>query len=222
MEITPLRVPDSFLIVPRQLRDERGCFYESFSYEALAAVGHPRPLAQVNYSVSRRGVVRGIHGVLLPPGQAKVVSCPRGAVRDFVVDLRLGSPTFGRYDTTCLDAESGRSVYIAEGLGHGFVALTDDTLVSYLCSSGYVPGTQLDINPFDSSLALPWDVAGEPIVSAKDAAAPTVEEATRAGLLATYEECQELYEQFAREDRSASNGSPTAPPTIGPSAAAAP
>ncbi|KAB2390055.1 dTDP-4-dehydrorhamnose 3,5-epimerase family protein [Actinomadura montaniterrae] len=196
MEITPLKVPDSFLIEPRQLRDERGCFYESFKHEALAEVGHRFTPAQVNHSVSRRGVVRGIHGVLIPPAQAKVVGCPRGAVRDFVVDLRVGSPTFGHYDTSVLDGESGRSVFIAEGLGHGFVALTDDACVSYLCSTAYVPGTQLDINPFDPALALPWDTDGQPIVSPKDASAPTVEEALRDGLLASYEECLALYGQL--------------------------
>ncbi|WP_067793999.1 dTDP-4-dehydrorhamnose 3,5-epimerase family protein [Actinomadura formosensis] len=193
MKIDPLAVPDGFLLTPEPIRDGRGCFYESFKQEELLTHGHRFRPVQVNHSVSRRGVVRGVHGVLLPPGQAKLVGCPRGAIRDFVVDLRVGSPTFGKYDSTLLDAESGRCAYVAEGLGHAFVALTDDTCVSYLCSTAHVPGTQLDIDPFDPDLALPWDLDGEPVVSAKDAGAPTVAQAAAAGLLATYEECAALY-----------------------------
>lgn len=199
MEIRPLAVPGSYLIEPRRMDDSRGCFYEAFKYQQVAdAIGRPFDLAQVNYSVSRRGVLRGLHGVLIPPGQAKIVTCQRGVLQDIVVDIRLGSPTFGQYVTNVLDAESGRSVFVAEGLGHGFVALSDDACISYFCSTEYVPGTQLDINPLDPDLALPWDLgAGQPVVSAKDAGAPTVAEAADAGLLPTYADCLEWYAKLA-------------------------
>jgi NDP-hexose 5-epimerase len=196
MKIRPLAVPDAFLIEPDVLADSRGCFYEAFKYRQVAeAVGRRFDLAQVNYSVSSRGVLRGLHGVLIPPGQAKIVTCQRGVLQDIIVDIRLGSPTFGTYDTNVLDADSGRSVFIPEGLGHGFVALTDDAVISYFCSTEYVPGTQLDLNALDPALGLPWDLsAGEPLISPKDAAAPTLREAEARGLLPTYAECLAYYE----------------------------
>jgi NDP-hexose 3,5-(Or5-) epimerase len=198
MEIRALSVPDSYLLVPKKLADERGEFYESFRTERLSAVlGREFRVVQANYSASRRNVVRGIHGVALPPGQAKLVTCHRGAVRDIVVDLRLGSPTFGRYHVNVLDAESGTSVYVAQGLGHGFVALTDDACIGYQLDTEHRPGTQLDIDPFDPGLALPWNTDGPAIVSAKDAAAPTVAAAAEAGLLATYTQCRDHYARLA-------------------------
>jgi NDP-hexose 3,5-(Or5-) epimerase len=110
-----------------------------------------------------------------------------------VVDIRLGSATFSRHDTTRLDAESGTSVYVAEGLGHGFVALTDDACVSYLCSTPYVPGTPFEVNPFDRDLDLPWGLGGKPLMSAKDSHAPSLAEAASLGLLPTWDRCLELY-----------------------------
>jgi NDP-hexose 3,5-(Or5-) epimerase len=194
MEIRELAVPHALRLTPRKLNDERGCFYESLRTSDLDdAVGHPFTVAQVNYSVSCRNTLRGIHGVQLPPGQAKFVTCVRGAVLDVVVDIRLGSPTFGVHDTSLLDGESGTAVYVAEGLGHGFIALTDDACVSYLCSTAYVPGTPLDINPLDRDLDLPWGFTEPPLMSAKDAGAPSVAEAAQRGLLASYEDCLELY-----------------------------
>jgi NDP-hexose 3,5-(Or5-) epimerase len=194
MEIQPMAMPHAFRIVAAQLPDARGCFYESFKRDELAAaVGHPFSLAQTNYSVSRRGALRGIHGVTIPPGQAKIVTCVRGAVLDLVLDIRVGSPAFGRHDTTRLDVGSGTSVYVAEGLGHGFVALTNDACVSYLCSTPYVPGTPFELNPLDPDLNLPWGLCEDPLISAKDASAPKLADALRSGLLPTWERCQELY-----------------------------
>jgi dTDP-4-dehydrorhamnose 3,5-epimerase len=194
MEIQPMAVPHAFRILARKLPDARGCFYESFKRDELAvAVGHSFSLAQVNYSISRRGTLRGIHGVTIPPGQAKVVTCVRGTVLDLVLDIRTGSPAFGRHDTTLLEAESGSSVYVAEGLGHGFLALTDDACVGYLCSTQYVPGTPFELNPLDPDLCLPWNVRTEPLMSAKDASAPKLADAARAGLLPTWKQCLQLY-----------------------------
>jgi dTDP-4-dehydrorhamnose 3,5-epimerase len=200
MEFHPLTVPGCYLLRPRLLRDTRGSFYEAFKEPDVAeAVGRPFTPRQVNYSVSRRGVLRGIHSVLLPPGQAKIVTCHRGVVRDIVVDIRLGSPTFGVHDVNVLRAQEGASVFVPEGVGHGFVALSDDACVGYLCSTPYAPGTPLDIDPLDPELALPWGTQCDPIMSQKDAQAPTVAAAAQAGLLPTYEECLAWYERVRTE-----------------------
>jgi dTDP-4-dehydrorhamnose 3,5-epimerase len=151
--------------------------------------GHPFDLQQANLSVSAAGVVRGVHFADLPPGQAKYVTCARGAVLDVAVDLRVGSPTFGRWDTVLLDDTDRRAIYLAEGLGHAFMSLEDDSTVLYLCSSGYSPGREHGVHPLDAELAIEWptrDRAGRPIepqLSAKDLAAPTLAEAVATGLL---------------------------------------
>lgn len=199
-----MAVLDAYRLTPRLIRDERGSFHESYKYSELAdSTGHVFRPRQVNYSVSARNTLRGIHGVALPPGQAKFVSCVRGRVLDIVVDLRLGSPTFGAYDTTVLDARDGTAVYVAEGLVHGFVALADDTCISYLCSTEFVPGTQFEIAPFDPGLDLPWQtgLTGRPLLSRKDAEAPTVAQAADRGVLARYDECLAYYERLRKEER---------------------
>lgn len=189
-----MAVPDAFRITPHKFTDSRGNFYESFRHGELAEeIGRPIPITQVNYSVSRKNTLRGLHGTLLASGQAKIVCCVRGAVLDIVVDLRTGSPTYGVYEANRLDAESGDTVFVAEGLVHGFLALTDDTCVSYLCSTEFVPGTQLDIDPFDPELNLPWDLPDAPLMSAKDAGAMSVAQARETGLLPDYEACLAYY-----------------------------
>lgn len=209
MEIHPLAVPDAYRLTPDKITDERGCFYEVLRHEALLdEVGHSFTPRQVNFSVSRRGTLRGIHSVVIPPGQAKFVSCVRGAVLDIVVDIRLGSPTFGVYDTNLLDGDDAVSVYVAEGLGHGFLALTDDACVEYLCSTTFVPGTQFEIDALDAEMALPWldhpmstTVITRPLMSAKDANAPGLAQVAATGLLPTYTECLDLYAANRRAGR---------------------
>jgi NDP-hexose 3,5-(Or5-) epimerase len=182
-----LAVPGTFLINPKQLRDDRGSFYESMRTDVIAdAIGVDFQPRQINYSKSRRNTLRGIHSVTIPPGQAKFVTCVRGALRDVVVDLRVGSPTYGAYDSNVLDADSGLSVYVPEGVGHGFLTLTDDATICYVLSSTYVPGTQIDINPLDPDLALPWGFTEPPLMSDKDAQAQSAAEAMAAGLLAPW------------------------------------
>ncbi|MGW1871256.1 dTDP-4-dehydrorhamnose 3,5-epimerase family protein [Streptomyces mauvecolor] len=206
MRIEETAVPDAYRIMPKLLTDPRGSFHESYRYDLLAAeTGHEFVPRQVNYSASSRNTVRGLHGVAIPPGQAKLVSCVRGALLDVVVDVRVGSPTFGEHVTTVLDARDGRAMFVAEGLAHGFVALTDDTCISYLCSTEYVPGTQLDLRAFDPELGLPWArwLTGDPVLSEKDAAAPTVAEALELGLLPTYAQCLSLYGRGEEGQRAA-------------------
>lgn len=197
MQVTQLAVPDAYLFTPRAFPDDRGLFVAPFQGAAFReATGHGMRVEQTNHSVSRRGVIRGIHFADTPPGQAKYVYCPRGALLDVIVDVRVGSPTFGQWDAVRLDSESFHAVYLAEGLGHGFIALTDDTAMSYLCSTGYNPSAEHGVNPLDEALGLPWPAELGPVLSDKDSAAPTLAEAAEAGLLPRYEDCLARYEEL--------------------------
>jgi dTDP-4-dehydrorhamnose 3,5-epimerase len=171
MKIRPLGIDGALEITPTVHRDLRGEFLEWYRHDALAEmIGYRLPLAQVNLSVSASGVVRGIHYADVPPGQAKYVTCVRGAVWDVIVDLRRGSPTFGRWEPVRLDDVDRRAVYVAEGLGHGFCALTDGAAVAYLCSTSYDPATEHAVHPLHERLGITWPVAA-PVLSARDAAA---------------------------------------------------
>jgi dTDP-4-dehydrorhamnose 3,5-epimerase len=196
MKISPLSIEGAWEIAPVQHGDPRGLFMEWYRFDHLAeAVGHPLRLAQANMSVSAAGVVRGIHFADVPPGQAKYVTCVRGAVLDVVVDLRVGSPTFGRWEGVRLDDADRKAVYLSEGLGHGFCALTDDATLSYLCSETYNPTGEHGIHPLDPDLGIEWP-AELPQLSAKDEAAPTLAEAQASGLLPVYEDCRRFTESL--------------------------
>jgi dTDP-4-dehydrorhamnose 3,5-epimerase len=189
----PLDLEGAWLLEPDVHTDERGAFHEWFRDERFtAATGRRLRVAQANCSVSHRGVLRGVHYADVPPGQAKYVMCVRGAIMDAVVDIRTGSPTFGQAETVRLDDTARRAVYIAEGLGHGFIALTDEATVVYLCSEEYAPRREHAIHAFDPDLAIEWPDGVEPILSEKDAAAPTLKAADQAGDLPSYADCAEL------------------------------
>lgn len=197
MQFRELAVPGAVEFLPKIFPDPRGMFAAPFQEPVFVeATGHPLRVAQSNHSVSRRGVVRGVHFSDVPPGQAKYVYCPRGALLDVAIDVRVGSPTFGRWDATRLDAGSCRAVYLAEGIGHAFVALADDTVMAYLCSTGYNPGAERSVNPLDPALALPWPAGAEPVLSDKDRAAPTLAEAAGAGILPRWDACQARYAEL--------------------------
>jgi dTDP-4-dehydrorhamnose 3,5-epimerase len=191
MEVRALTVPGAFEVTPQQFADDRGVFLEWFkTVPFVEAAGHPLALAQANVSVSRRGTLRGIHFADVPPGQAKYVTCVSGAVRDVVIDLRVGSPTFGQWDAVLLDSVDRRAVYLAEGLGHAFCALEDDSVVVYLCSEGYAPTREHGVHPFDPELAVDWGLPREEILlSDKDASAPTLRDAS--ALLPTWAACED-------------------------------
>ncbi|MFJ9865375.1 dTDP-4-dehydrorhamnose 3,5-epimerase family protein [Streptomyces sp. NPDC101165] len=187
MQMAETSIPGVYVVEPKQLVDERGTFFESLRTEELGRiVGESFVPRQINYSVSRRNTLRGLHSVTIPPGQAKFVSCVRGALRDFVVDLRVGSPTFGTYESNLLDDTSGRAVYVPEGVAHGFLALADDSCICYVLSSAHVPGTQIDIDPLDPDLAVPWGFTEPPIISDKDRSASSLADALTAGILAEW------------------------------------
>jgi dTDP-4-dehydrorhamnose 3,5-epimerase len=140
-------------------------------------------------SVSAAGVLRGLHFAQLPPSQAKYVTCLHGSVFDVVVDIRVGSPTFGRWDSVLLDDVDRRTIYLSEGLAHGFLALQDDSTVSYLCSTGYAPNREHTICATDPALGIDWPVA-TPTLSDRDAQAPSLAEVQAAGLLPTWDEAR--------------------------------
>jgi dTDP-4-dehydrorhamnose 3,5-epimerase len=195
VQIRELSIPGSFEITPKQFGDDRGVFLEWYRFDRLAeALGHPLDLRQANTSVSKKGVVRGIHFADIPRGQAKYVTATRGAVLDYVVDIRVGSPTFGKWDAVRLDDVDFRAIYLAEGLGHCFVALTDDATVSYLVSDVYNAPKEHGINPLDPEVGLVFpEEAGELLLSPKDVDAPSLSDAAASGLLPSWDDAQAFY-----------------------------
>ena len=195
MEFRELRVPGAFEIVSTQFADDRGAFLEWFRADHLeAATGRAFPLAQGNLSVSKKGVLRGIHFAAIPPSQAKFVSCVAGAVLDFTVDVRSGSPTFGVWESVRLDSDSRTGVFIPEGVGHAFVALTDDAVVSYVVTAVFNPEREHAINPLDSDIALDFPFPpDELLISPKDRDAPSLIQAESDGLLPTYQDALDFY-----------------------------
>lgn len=153
-------------------------------------VGHPLDLRQVNMSISAAGVARGIHYALVAPSQAKYVTAVRGAFIDYIVDIRVGSPTFGQWDSVRIDDVDRKAVYLSEGLGHAIVALEDQSTVNYLVSAHYNPEREKGITILDPTVGLDLpEGLGELVLSEKDTSAPTLEEAAAQGLLPTYDEC---------------------------------
>jgi len=195
VQIRELKVADSFELTPIVRGDDRGVFLEWYRHDVLAtAIGHPLDLRQANTSVSRKGVVRGIHFADIPPGQAKYVTATHGAVLDFVIDIRVGSPTFGEWDSVLLDTVDRRAIYLAEGLGHAFIALTVDAVVSYLVSDTYNATAEHGINPLDPEVGLVFPVGRDELVlSPKDTEAPSLAEAAESGLLPTWEQATQHY-----------------------------
>ncbi|MFI1169751.1 dTDP-4-dehydrorhamnose 3,5-epimerase family protein [Streptomyces sp. NPDC020801] len=193
MQLRKLAVDGAYEFTPRVFNDERGIFVSPYQEATFdQAVGHPLfPVAQTNHSRSRRGVVRGIHFTTTPPGVAKYVYCARGRSIDFVIDVRVGSPTFGRYEAVLLDQEAFRAVYFPVGVGHAFVALEDDTVVSYMLSGEYSPEHELSVAVLDPELNLPIPSDLEPIMSRRDRSAPTLAKAAAEELLPEYARCQE-------------------------------
>ncbi len=186
----PLGLSGAWVFTPRIHTDDRGGFLEWFRADEISAdLGHRMDVAQANCSVSHRGVIRGIHFADVPPGQAKYVMCVSGAVLDVVVNLRVGSPSFGRWEAVRLDDQTRRTLYISEGLGHAFMALSDQATVLYLCSTPYAPGREHGIHPLDPAIGIAWPAEVKVVLSGKDAEAPVLEVAQRAGLLPDFSAC---------------------------------
>jgi dTDP-4-dehydrorhamnose 3,5-epimerase len=197
MEIRELKVGDAYEVTPKILGDSRGAFLEWFRADRLQeATGRRLDLRQANASISSAGAIRGVHFADVPPSQAKYVTCPKGALLDVVVDIRVGSPTFGAWDAVLLDDVDRRGVFVSEGLGHAFMALEDDTMISYLCTAPYTPAREHGVHPLDPAVGIEWPTTGRdgaelaPLLSAKDAEAPSLDEAAAQGLLPTYDAVQ--------------------------------
>ena len=197
--VEALGIEGAWVFTPQVYRDDRGAFFEAFRGGEFAAdLGYRLDVAQVNCSVSRRGVIRGhpLRGRAAGPGQVRHL---RRAARSWMwwSDLRAGSPGFGKWEAVRLDEDSRKAVFLAEGLGHGFMALSDAATVLYLCSTPYAPGREHGVNPLDPAIGISWPlektddgpVLSEPVLSEKDAAAPTLDEALRQGRLPRYEDC---------------------------------
>jgi dTDP-4-dehydrorhamnose 3,5-epimerase len=193
LKVRGLNIPGTWEITPTIHGDSRGLLFEWLKDSDFTAfAGHRLNTRQANCSVSSAGVLRGLHFAQLPPSQAKYVTCVSGSVFDVVVDIRLGSPTFGQWDAVVLDDTHRRTIYISEGLAHGFLALQDNSTVMYLCSAEYDPQREHTIRATDPALGIDWPlVDGAPAsLSDRDAVAPSFDEVRAAGLLPTWEETQ--------------------------------
>jgi epimerase EvaD len=187
MKARQLAVGGAWEFTPEVHADDRGIFVSPFEDAVFrAAVGSTLfAVAQGSTSVSRRGVCRGVHYAATRPGCAKYVHCSRGRVLDFVVDVRAGSPTFGQWDVVELGADTFRGVYFPPGLGHAFLAIEDDSTVCYLLSRGYLPADELAVSVRDPQLGLP--IPEDALLSERDRAAPTLDQALAAGRLPDYQ-----------------------------------
>ncbi|MEZ3182540.1 dTDP-4-dehydrorhamnose 3,5-epimerase [Streptomyces pimonensis] len=199
MRSRELAVRGAFVFTPQPSEDDGyGSSLSTLQEEAFRAALGRRifSVAQASYSRSRRGVARGLHFTEVPPGRPKYVCCPRGRALDIVVDVRVGSPTFGRHEVVLLDQEQPCALYFPTGMGHVFVALEDDTVISYLIRGGYVPERERSLSMFDPDLALPLPDGIDLALSERDRAAPTLAEAQASGALPGYAECLAAEERF--------------------------
>lgn len=180
-EALALGIPGPLLIVPRCFRDGRGFFLETWNERDFGALGIAEHFVQDNHSSSAAaGTIRGMHFQLPPRAQAKLVRVLRGAVLDVVVDLRYGSPTYGRHAAAELSAADARQVYVPAGFAHGFCTLEPDTEVAYKCSDYYDPGLERGVAWDDPDLALPWPVAADrAVLSDKDRRQPRLRDVVR-------------------------------------------
>lgn len=199
MQARELDIAGAWEITPQLHSDSRGLFFEWLTDRGFTGfAGHRLDVRQANWSVSAAGVLRGLHFAQLPPSQAKYVTCLSGSVFDVVVDIRLGSPTFGSWDSVMLDDRDHRSMYISEGLAHGFLALQDNSTVMYLCSAEYNPQREHTIAATDPALAIDWPSGHELVLSDRDAAAPTLDEVRAAGLLPSWEETKDFVAELRK------------------------
>ena len=185
MKIIPLEIEGVWLAESPIWSDDRGFFREWFKLEAIkTATGRDFGIEQANISLSSKGTLRGIHYSIAPRGQAKWITCVSGAIKDVIVDIRPESPTFGKWVEVELRGDSGKAVLISEGLGHGFIALEDNTAVAYLVSTPFSPTHEFEINPLDKKIAINWGMQFDELkISDKDMKAPTLTERLSEGKL---------------------------------------
>ena len=188
MKASALSIAGAHLIESPVFDDGRGIFREWFKSTDLEIDGVSFDVRQANLSHSGQGTIRGLHYSLAPEGQAKIVTCVMGELDDVIADVRVGSPTFGRVEYVTLNARSGHSLHLPEGVAHGFVVREPFAAMAYLLSSPYDPVTEFEISPFDSTLAVPWRLESDPVLSLRDAEAPTLAERRDRGELPNFED----------------------------------
>lgn len=176
MKFTPLSIPDVILVQPRLFNDSRGYFYEAYNQSVFSANGIKDNFVQDNISNSSKGVLRGLHYQIPPKAQAKLVRVLKGAILDVVVDIRKGSPTFGKHLTCDMTAENRSMLYVPVGFAHGFYSLTDDTEVLYKVTNLYSPEHERGVLWNDPALAIPWPSLNA-ILSDKDKIFPPLKQA---------------------------------------------
>lgn len=184
MKIEELEIKGVFFVTPEFFSDSRGTFFELFQEDLFEQVtGRKFGTKQSNVSISRRYALRGIHFTKDAPGQAKYVTCMSGSILDFIIDLRIGSSTFGKWASIELSSHNNNAVFIPEGVGHAFLSLEDNSKVSYLVSDFYSPNNELAINPLDKDIALDLPIHSSLIISEKDKMAPSFQYAKKNNLL---------------------------------------
>lgn len=172
MQFSQTSIPGLVLLAAEPRRDERGYLTKDFARDEYAAVGLPVEFAEELHTLSRAGVLRGLHLQLPPSAQAKIIFCEHGAIFEAVVDLRVGSRTFAQFETFELNAENARGLFIPIGLAHGFCVQSGEALVAYRLTTGLDAACDAGIR-WDS-VGIPWPV-GQPLISARDAALPRLE-----------------------------------------------
>jgi dTDP-4-dehydrorhamnose 3,5-epimerase len=187
MTARPLSIHGAWLLQSRVFADDRGTFSEWFKSSLLTELtGESFEPVQANVSVSNAGVIRGIHYSLAPRGQAKLVTVLRGSILDVAIDVRVGSPTFGKYESAKMLAGDGQAMFLRHDMAHAFQALEDNTVVSYLVSSEYSPAEEKEISPMCSMLNIQWWTNLRVVLSEKDRVAPDTSEQSATGLLPTF------------------------------------
>ena len=197
MDFEKLEIDGSWVINFNKFEDNRGYFFESFKLNLCEEIfKRPLSIKQANTSVSKKGSVRGIHYALVPPSQAKYVHCQQGSIIDYVIDIRVGSPTFSQFVEVELSATNPQAIFIEEGLAHAFVALEDETVVTYFVSENYNPEREKGINPFDSDLNIKWPSINLEL-SEKDKLAISLKEARVQNLLPMFDDCKKFIKSLS-------------------------
>lgn len=191
MNFTPLEISGSWLIDLKKFDDNRGYFFESFRFDLIRdSLNRKFEVKQSNTSISHKGSLRGIHYALKVPSQAKYIQCLQGSILDFIIDIRLDSPTFGKYQSVELNSNKPQAVFIEEGLAHAFVSLIDNSLVTYYVNQVFNPTNEKGINPLDKTLSIDWPKL-ELKLSTKDANEISLENAETQNLLPRYAEMKD-------------------------------
>jgi dTDP-4-dehydrorhamnose 3,5-epimerase len=175
MEAQTIDIPGVIIIQPKVFGDQRGYFFESFQEERYKSAGIKEHFIQDNFSSSTKGVLRGLHYQLKHP-QGKLVTVIKGKVLDVMIDIRVGSPTFGKHYSIILDGERHNQVYVPPGLAHGFYVLTDDVVFAYKCTDVYHPEDEYGVFWNDLAVGVEWGITSEPTLSEKDKKHPLLKD----------------------------------------------